>query len=100
MNNFFLLFNSGIQKQTLETTSRYAVEMPRKYSTITIAFMNYDYSWNYRKSVAAETHLGTNYTVFKLFVLFIRAVWFSGVALLCNQIAKHKYNTNLEIISL
>lgn len=35
---------------------------------------------------------------FPCFVLFIRAVWFTGVALPCSQRAKHKYNTNLMTI--
>lgn len=47
------------------------------------------------ESVAAEMHLGTNH-IFLFFILFIRAVWFTGVALLCKHKAKHKYNTNLR----
>lgn len=40
-------------------------------------------------------HLGTNHNS-SFFVLFIRAVWFTGVALACSQTAK--YNTNLTTI--
>lgn len=37
------LYYSGIQKQTLKTTSGYVVKMPGKHSTGTVPLTNQDY---------------------------------------------------------